>query len=170
MVLENGKNSERLFLIFAAGASFLMRGDARDPARKGADQDEKSGTDDALMAPGFRAGVRDAVVLAVEAEDEHGAAVHFAAGLVRVKGRGIVALGGDVTDPFAKAAATEFVSATKKVDGVVGAIGGDAGFHGPEMLVTKGEDVRPHDLGECSIQARATRVTSGSRTEQREAY
>lgn len=76
------------------------------------------------------------IALAVEAEDEHGAAVEVAAGLVGSDLRRLVAFGGDVSDTLAEAAATEFFGAAEEVDGVVGAVGGDAGFHRAEMLVT----------------------------------
>ena len=87
---------------------------------------------------------------AVEAHDEHRAPVHVTTGLVGSDVGGDVAARGGVADAFAEAAAAELVGAAEKVDGVVGAVGGDAGFHGAEMLVTKGEEIRPHGQGECS--------------------
>ena len=98
----------------------------------------------ALHAPGLGAAVGNAIVLAVKAEDEHGAAVHVAAWLVGSNFRRNVALGIDVTDAFTEAASTELFGAAEKVDRVVGIVRGDAGFHGAEMLVTEWKDVRPH--------------------------
>ena len=99
---------------------------------------------DALRAARLRAGVGDAVVLAVETEDEHGTAVHVATRLVGSDLGREIALGVDVSDPLAEAAAAELFGAAEEIDGVVETVGSDAGFHGPEMLVTKREDVRPH--------------------------
>ena len=98
----------------------------------------------ALPAARFGAAVGDAIVLAVKTEDEHGTSVHVAAGLVRSDFGRNIALGIDVTDALTEAASAEFLGAAKKVDRVVGVIRGDAGFHGAEMLVTEGKDVRPH--------------------------
>src|SRR5215470_5130046 len=98
----------------------------------------------ALGAAGLGAGVGDAVVLAVEAEDEHGAAVHVAARLVGGDFGREVAFGVDVADAFAEAASAEFFSAAEEVDGVVSVVRGDAGFHGAEMFVTERKNVRPH--------------------------
>ena len=99
---------------------------------------------DALHASGLGAAVGNAIVLAVKAEDEHGAAVHVAAWLVGSDFRRNVALGIDVTDALTEAASTELFGAAEKVDRVVGVVRGDAGFHGAEMLVTEWKDVRPH--------------------------
>ena len=92
------------------------------------------------------------VALAVEAEDEHRSAVQIATRLIGSDLRRSIALGRHIADALAEAAAAEFFGAAEEVDGVVGTIGREAGFHSAEMLVTKGEDVRPHDSGECSIQ------------------
>jgi hypothetical protein len=38
----------------------------------------------------------------------------------------------------------ELVSAAKEFDGIVGVVGSECGFHGAEVLVAKGQEVRPH--------------------------
>ena len=111
-----------------------------------------SGPHHALVAVRFGAGVGDVVALAIQAQDEHGTAVQVAARLVGSDFGRSIALGRDVADALAEAAAAEFFGAAEKVDGVVGAVRREAGFHSAEMLVTKGKDVRPHDSGECSIR------------------
>jgi hypothetical protein len=105
---------------------------------------EGSGADDALAAVGLGAGIRDVIALAIERDDEHGTAVELAARLVGGDLRGLVALGVDVSDPFAEGATTEFFSAAEEVDGVVRAIGSEEELHGAEMLVAKREKVHPH--------------------------
>jgi len=100
--------------------------------------------EDALDASGFGAGVGDAVLLAVEADDEHGAAVHVAARLVGAHFGRQVALGIDIADALAETASAEFFGTAEEVDRIIGTVGGDAGLHGAEMLVTKRKDVRPH--------------------------
>ena len=102
------------------------------------------GLEHALRAARLGAAVGDAIVLAIEAQDEHGTAVHVATRLVRSDLGSDVALRVDVADAFAEAASAKFFGAAKEVDGVVGVIGGDAGFHGSEMFVTERENVRPH--------------------------
>jgi hypothetical protein len=84
------------------------------------------------------------ITLAVEADDEHGASVAFAGGLVESEGGRISALRRDVTDTLSEAAMAEFVGAAKKLDAIVGVIGSERGFHGAVMLIAKGKDVRPH--------------------------
>lgn len=109
-----------------------------------ADEFSSSGFQHALHASGLGAAVCDAIVLAVKAEDEHGAPVHVAAWLVGSDFGRNVALGIDVTDALTEAASTKLFGAAEKVDRVVGIVRGDAGFHGAEMLVTEWKDVRPH--------------------------
>lgn len=104
----------------------------------------KLGLKHALRAARLRAGVGYAVVLPVEAENEHGTAVHVAARLVGSDLGREIALGVDVSDALAETAAAELLGAAEEIDGVVETVGSDAGFHGPEMLVTEREDVRPH--------------------------
>ena len=99
---------------------------------------------DSLAAARFRTGISDAVVLAVETDDEHGTAVHLAARLIGGKFGGVVAAGRDIAEALSEAAAAELVGAAEEVNGEVGAVRGDAGFHRAEMFVTQGEDVRPH--------------------------
>jgi hypothetical protein len=105
---------------------------------------DNSGLQDALGAAGLGAGIGNAVVLAVEADDKHRAAVHVAARLVGRDIGDVIAARSRVADALAEAAAAEFVGTAEEVDGVVGIVGGDTGFHSAEMLVTEGKDVRPH--------------------------
>jgi hypothetical protein len=102
------------------------------------------GLEEPLGAAGFGAAVGDAIVLAVEAQNEHGAAVHVATWLVGSDLGSDIAFGVDVADTFAEAAAAEFLGAAEEIDGVIGVVGGDAGFHRAEMFVTERENVRPH--------------------------
>ena len=97
-----------------------------------------------LNTAGFGTGVGDAILLAVEAGDEHGTAVHVAARLVGADLGRQVALRIYVAHALAETAAAEFFGAAEKVDRIVGTVGGDAGLHGAEMLVTERKDVRPH--------------------------
>ena len=93
---------------------------------------------DALGAAGLGAGVGDAVLLAVEADDEHGTSVHVAARLVWDDLRRQIALRIDVADAFSEAAPTELVGAAEEVDGVIGVKGSDAGLHGAIVLLAEG--------------------------------
>jgi hypothetical protein len=87
--------------------------------------------------------------------------MHIAAGLVWGLFGSIGAAGRDVANPFAKAAPAELLGATKKIDGVIRTVRSDTTFHGAEMFVTKGENVRPHDCGECSIHEATTKSEYG---------
>ena len=98
----------------------------------------------ALGAIGIGAGVGYVIALAVEADDEHGASVALAGGLVGSEhGRGS-ALRRGVADALAEAAVAELVGAAKEFNGKVGVVGSDCGLHGAVVLVAKGQDVRPH--------------------------
>ena len=98
----------------------------------------------ALAAIGFGAGVGHVIALAVETDDEHGASVSVAGGLVGGQDRRISALGRGVADALAEAAMAELVGAAEEFDGKVGVIGSEYRFHGAIVLVAKGQDVRPH--------------------------
>jgi hypothetical protein len=104
------------------------------------------GADYTFGAVGFGAGVGHAIALAIEADDEHGASVAIAVGLVGREDGRVSALGGGVSDAFAETAVAEFVGAAKEFDGVVGVIGSDDGLHGAVVLVAEGKDVRPHAM------------------------
>src|SRR6266550_2978055 len=95
-----------------------------------------SGFQHALVALRFRAGVRHMVALAIEADDEHGTAMEIAPRLVRRDTWGLISLRRDVADPLPEATSAKLVGAAEEVDGVVGVIRSDTGFHGPEMFVT----------------------------------
>jgi len=84
------------------------------------------------------------VALAVEADDEHGASMTIANGLVGSEHRRISTLGRGVADAFAEAAMAELIGAAKEFDGKVGVVRSDHGLHRAEVLVAKGQDVRPH--------------------------
>ena len=94
------------------------------------------GLQDALRAAWLRARVGDAVVLTVEAEDEHGPAVHVAAGLVASNFGRDIAFWIHVAHSLAETAAAELLGAAEEIDGVVETVWSDAGFHRAEMLVT----------------------------------
>jgi len=108
-----------------------------------------------LRAAGLRACVGHAIVLSVKADDEHWPAMHIAARLIRGQIRCIGAPGRDIADSLAEATPAKLVSTAEEVDGIVGTVRSDAGFHGSKMFVTEGEDVRPHDSGEFSIRGPA---------------
>jgi len=60
--------------------------------------------------------------LAVEADDEHGAPVAIADGLIGGDDGSVSALGSDVTDALTEAAVAELVGAAKEFDGIVGVV------------------------------------------------
>ena len=84
------------------------------------------------------------IALPVEADDEHGTPVALADGLVGGEHWRVSALGRGVANALAEAAVTELVGATKKFDAIVGIVRSEYRLHGAEMLVAKGQDVRPH--------------------------
>jgi len=84
------------------------------------------------------------IVLAIEADDEHGSSVAFADGLVGGEDGRVSALGRGIADAFAETAVTELVCAAKKFDGIVGVIRSYYWLHGAVVLVAKGQKVRPH--------------------------
>ena len=100
--------------------------------------------DYALGAIGFGAGVGHVIALAVEADDEHGASVAIAVGLVGGEDGRVSALGRGVADALAEAAMAKLVGTAKKFDGIVGVVGSEYGLHGSVVLVAKGQNVRPH--------------------------
>jgi hypothetical protein len=104
-----------------------------------------------LGAIGLGAGVADEVPLAVETDDEEGASVHFAAGLVGGENRGLIAFGIDVADALAETASAELIGAAEIVDGVVGVERSDAELHGTEMLVAEWEEVDPHEQERIAV-------------------
>jgi hypothetical protein len=100
--------------------------------------------DYSFEAIGLGAGVCDAIMLAIEADDEHGAPVAIAGVLVGGEDRRITALGRGVADTLSEATAAELVGAAKEFNGIVGVVGSEYGLHGAVVLVAKGQDVRPH--------------------------
>jgi len=84
------------------------------------------------------------IALAVEADDEHGASVALAGGLVgRERGR-LSAPGRGVAEALAEAAVAELVGAAEEFNGKVGVVGSDCRLHGAVVVVAKGQDIRPH--------------------------
>jgi len=79
------------------------------------------------------------IVLPVKADDEHRPSVALATGLVGREDGRVSALGRGVADALAKTPVTEFVSAAKEFDGIVGVVRSDHGLHGAEVLVAKGQ-------------------------------
>ena len=84
------------------------------------------------------------VALAVETDDEHGAPVALADGLVRGEDGRISALRCGVADALAEAAMAELVGAAEELDGEIGAVGSQSRLHGAVMLVAKGKEIGPH--------------------------
>jgi hypothetical protein len=84
------------------------------------------------------------IALPVEADDEHGASVAIAGGLIGSEYGRVPALRRDVANALTKAAVAKFVGATKKFDGIVGTVRGQNGFHCAVVLIAKGQNVRPH--------------------------
>ena len=97
-----------------------------------------------LGAIRFGTGIGYMIALAIETDDEHGPSVAVARGLIRGEDRRVSALGRGVADALAETAMTEFVGAAEAFDGKVGVIGSESRFHGAEVLIAKGQDVRPH--------------------------
>jgi hypothetical protein len=62
------------------------------------------------------------VALAIEADDEHGASMAVAGGLVGSEHRRVPTLGRGVADAFAEAAMAELVGAAKEFNGKVGVV------------------------------------------------
>ncbi len=98
----------------------------------------------ALAAIGFSARKGYLIALAIETDDEHGSSVALADGLVGGEYGRFSALGRCVADALAETAVAELIGATKEFDGIIGAVGSQSGLHGAEMLIAKGQDVRPH--------------------------
>jgi bacterioferritin-associated ferredoxin len=84
------------------------------------------------------------IALAIEADDEHGASMAIATGLVRREDGFISSFGSDIPDAFSKTAVAEFISTAKELDRVVGIVGSECGLHGAMVLITKRKNVRPH--------------------------
>src|ERR1700676_2322978 len=76
-----------------------------------------------LVAIGFGAGVGHVIALSVEADDEHGASVEFAGGLVGSQDWRVSTLGRGVADTLAEATVAELVGATKELYRIVGIVG-----------------------------------------------
>jgi hypothetical protein len=77
------------------------------------------------------------IALAVEADDEHGASVAIAGGLMGSDDGSVSALGGGVADAFAETAMTEFIGTAKKLDAIVGVVGSEARLHGAVVFIAK---------------------------------
>ena len=96
------------------------------------------------MAIRLRTSVFHQITLAVEAGNEHGAPVQIATGLA-VQNRWRRALyRRAVTQALAKTAVAELISTDEEFDGIVGAEGRHAEFHGPEVFIAKRKDIGTH--------------------------
>jgi hypothetical protein len=84
------------------------------------------------------------IALAIDADDEHGATVAIAFGLVGSENGRSSALGRRIADALAETAMAELVGAAEEFDGEIGAVRGQSGFHGAVMLVAKGKNIGPH--------------------------
>ena len=84
------------------------------------------------------------IALAVEADDEHRSSVTIADRLIRRQHRSISAFGRGIANALAETTVAELVGTAKELDGIVGVVRSQYGFHGAVMLVAKGQDVRPH--------------------------
>jgi hypothetical protein len=84
------------------------------------------------------------IALAVETDNKHGTPVAIAGGLVGQNDGGISAARGSVADALTEATVTELVGAAKEFDGIFGIVGSEHRLHGAEVLVAKGQNVRPH--------------------------
>ncbi len=83
------------------------------------------------------AGKADDVALAVNAGNEHRAAVFVASRLVGRNQRWRILDGSHVSQRFAEAAVAKFVGAAKVFDGVVRVVGRDRELHGAIVLVAQ---------------------------------
>jgi hypothetical protein len=108
--------------------------------------------EDALGAVGFGAGVGQMIALAIDRDDEHGASVAVAGGLIGGEGGRNSAMRSAVTDTLAETAMAELVGAAEEFDGVFGAVRSESGLHGAVMLVAKWKKIGPHRKEECSIR------------------
>jgi hypothetical protein len=109
----------------------------------------------AFWAGRFRTGECDAIVLAVEADDEHRAGVAIALGLTGSEYRSQVTLGSNVSDALAEAAVAKLLGTAEEIDAPVGTVGGNQRFHGAVVLVAEREDVRPHAKASVALRGRA---------------
>jgi hypothetical protein len=99
---------------------------------------------DALGAVRLRASEGDVIVLAIKADDEHGARVAIAFRLVRGQNGCQIALRGDVSDPLTETTKTEFLSAAEEVNRAVCVVRGEDRLHRAVVLIAEGKKVRPH--------------------------
>lgn len=122
------------------------------------------------MAAGFRAGEADGITLPVNAQNEHGASVLVAAGLVWGDDRRLIFQRGNVSQNFAVTALAEAVRTTAKLNGVIRVHRRKSMLHGAVMLVAERENVGAHAGSEFSTARRAMKFTSPGEAEgEREA-
>ncbi len=105
-----------------------------------------SGAHDSFRAVRFWAGVGDVIALAIEADDEHGASVALAHGLVGGEFGRLTMVWCDISDALAEAAMAELVGTAEEIDGIFEVVGSHHGLHGAVMAIAEGQDVRPHAL------------------------
>src|ERR1035441_6841817 len=94
-------------------------------------------TDDTFRAIRFVAGIGDVIALTVERDDEHGASVAAAVGLVGSEDGSGSALRSDIASALAETTMAKFVSAAEKFNEVIGAVGSENQLHGAVMFVAK---------------------------------
>jgi len=105
-----------------------------------------------LPAIGFWAGIMDHVALPVQAGDEHRPAMVIATRLLRRKLRRLSPFRSHISQPLAEAAPAELRRAAEKINAIIRVIGRAEWLHRPKVLVTKRQNVAPHDP-ESSIPA-----------------
>lgn len=103
------------------------------------------------MAAGLRAGEADSVALPVDAEDEHGAAMFFAAGLVWRDLRRFIFQRRHIAQNFAVTAMTKSIRTAAELNGIIGIDRREGMLHRAVMLVAERENVGPHAGSEFSI-------------------
>jgi hypothetical protein len=106
-----------------------------------------------FMAAWLRAGETDGVSLAVNAEDEHGASMFFAAGLVCRDERGFIFQGRHVAQNFAVTPVTKSIRTAAELNGIIRIDRREGMLHRAVMLVAERENVGPHAGSEFSIWA-----------------
>jgi hypothetical protein len=84
------------------------------------------------------------IALPVEANDKHWTPVTVTIRLIWSDDRRIPSFRCGVAHTLPKTTMAKFIGAAKKFDEIVRAIGSEGRFHGAEMLIAKGEKVRPH--------------------------
>lgn len=96
-----------------------------------------SGAKYAFGAIGLGAGIGGVIALAIEGDDEHGASVAIALGLVGSDDRHGSSLRRDVAGALAETTMAKLVSAAEEFDEEIRGVGSEDRLHGAVMLVAK---------------------------------